>query len=63
MIEFLLPGLNKFVESHNSNMSIPDEDKFNITILSDQKDILTKDAKLFAGNNIFLHTLQLFLPH
>lgn len=58
MIEFLLPGLNKFVESHNSNMSIPDEDKFNITILSDQKDILTKDAKLFAGNNIFLHTLS-----
>ena len=58
MIEFLLPGLNKFVESHNSNMSIPDEDKFNITILSDEKDILTKDAKLFAGNNIFLHTLS-----
>ena len=49
MIEFLLPGLNKFVESHNSNMIIPDEDKFNITILSEQKDILTKDAKLFAG--------------
>ena len=58
MIDFLLPKLNQFVRSHNSNPKITDEEKFNISVLNQHKDILLLSNKLFSMNNFFLHPLS-----